>query len=86
MYTVSAYIKDLQMLDQDSPVLIGCMWTRADVREFIEDNFDKPEEVTNKVTDEMIDDMMCALWSLECIDNFNSEDIETAIWDTFGFD
>ena len=82
MYTVAELIKDLEMLDQNSPVLIGCMWTRADVREYIEDNFDEPEEVTNKVTDEMIDEMMI---QVDCVDNFESEDIESKIWDLFNY-
>ena len=77
MFTVADLIKDLQMLDQDSPVLVGCMWTRGNVREFIEDNFDEPVEVTDKITDAMIDELM---GEIECIDNFDNDVITDLIW------
>lgn len=81
MFTVADLIKDLQMLDQDSPVLVGCMWTRGTVREFIEDNFDEPNEVTDKITDAMIDDLM---GEIECIDNFDNDVIIDLIWNKLG--
>ncbi len=77
MFTVADLIKDLQMLDQDSPVLVGCMWARGNVREFIEDNFDEPVEVTDKITDAMIDELM---GEIECIDNFDNDVITDLIW------
>lgn len=81
MYTIAELIKVLQRLDQDSLVLIGCMWTRQDIKEYMEENFQDSD--IEKVTDEMIDELMI---EVDCIDNFNSEDIENKVWDKFGSD
>jgi hypothetical protein len=82
MFTIAQLIKGLQKLDQNSFLLVGCMWTRQDIKEYMAENFQDSD--IEKVTDNMIDELMI---NVDCsIDNYNSEDIENAIWNKFGID
>jgi hypothetical protein len=82
MYTVGEMIADLQRLDsRRALVLVGCMWTSHDIKEYMAENFQDSD--IERVTDEMIDELMI---EVDSIDNFNNEDIENAIWNKFGND
>ena len=73
MYTIAELIANLQKLDQASLVLVGCLWTRQGIRDFIEDTFDE----SGDITDDMIDELMI---EVDCIDNYDSETIISEIY------
>lgn len=83
MFTVEELIQCLLRLDQKGMVLMGCMWTKEDIREYIEDNFDMPKEESDAmVSDDDINELMLNVDSKT--DFISNEDVYDAIYSKFG--